>query len=237
MNLKDRIAVVTGATEGIGRATAFALGAAGAQVAICARTKRYVDETVAALESEGMTAAGATCDVGAPEDVERFAAFVRKSFGDPHILVNNAGIGRFGNLEELSLDDWDGTIRTNVRSLFLMTRAFLPAMKARGSGDIVNVVSLAGRNGFPGGTAYSASKHAALGFSRSLLLEARPHGVRVIAVLPGSVHTPFFDKQSQMNPDRERILRPEDVARVIVDALTLPSRATVSELDVRPANP
>lgn len=237
MQLTGAVAVVTGATEGIGRAIAFALGKAGARVAICARTEPKLDDTVAALKYEGIKAAGTACDVGDPEQVERFATFVRETFGDPDILVNNAGIGRFAPVEELPLEDWDETMRTNVRSLFLVTRAFLPAMKARGSGHVVNVVSLAGRNGFPGGTAYSASKHAALGFSRSLLLETRKHGIRVLAVLPGSVDTVFFDKAGTEKDNRDRILRPEDVAATVVDALRLPDRATVSELDIRPANP
>lgn len=237
MSLNGRVAVVTGATEGIGRAIAVALGRAGARLAICARTKANVDSAVGDLRAEGFEAVGAACDVGEPDEVERFSAFVRDTCGDPDVLVNNAGIGRFGFVEELTLDDWDATIRTNVRSLFLVTRAFLPAMKARGSGDVVNIVSLAGRNGFPGGVAYTASKHAALGFSRSLLLETRPHGIRVIAVLPGSVDTPFFDKQDEMQPDRKRILKAEDVARAVLDALSLPRGATVSELDIRPANP
>ncbi len=237
MTLTHRMAVVTGGTEGIGRATARALGHAGARVAICARTAARVDETVSALRADGITACGAACDVAEPADVSAFARRVRGELGVPDILVNNAGIGRFGALDELTLEDWDAVLRTNVRSLFVVTREFLPDMKRAGRGDIVNVVSLAGRNGFPGGTAYAASKHAALGFSRSLLLEARPHGVRVVAVCPGSVDTPFFDKQAQMQPNRTTILRAEDVAATILHALGLPPHATMSEVDLRPANP
>lgn len=237
MDLTNRIAVVTGGTEGIGRATAYALGRAGAQVAICARTAVRIGECVSSLQAEGITAWGTVCDVAEPEDVAGFARLVRAELGAPDILVNNAGIGRFGPLDELSLEDWDAVLRTNVRSLFVVTREFLPAMKRAGRGDIVNVASLAGRNGFPGGTAYAASKHAVLGFSRSLLLEVRPHGVRVVAVCPGSVDTPFFDKQAQMQPNRTTILRAEDVAATILHVLRLPPHATVSELDIRPANP
>lgn len=237
MTFQGRLAVVTGATRGIGRATAAALGRAGARVLVCGRDAGRVAAAVAALRDGGADADGGPCDVTDAVGVGDFAGWVRQTHGVPDILVNNAGVGRFAPLEELSLEDWDAVMATNVRSLFLVTRAFLPDMKRRGRGDIVNVVSLAGRNGFAGGTAYTASKHAALGFSRSLLLEARPHGIRVIAVCPGSVDTAFFDGQEVLQPQRARLLRPEDVADAIVAALHLPPHATLSELDLRPANP
>lgn len=237
MTLTDSIAVVTGATEGIGRATAFALGMAGARVAICSRTASAVEATLRDLRAAGIEAAGTTCDVSQPDPVERFAKFVIAELGHPTILVNNAGIAIFGKFEEMRLEDWDAVINTNVRSLFLVTRAFVPEMKRRGRGDIVNVASLAGRNPVPGGVAYSASKHAVLGFSKSLLLEARKHGIRVVAICPGSVATPFFDKAGQER-DPSKMLSADDVAATIVNVLSLPAeRATVSELDIRPANP
>jgi 3-oxoacyl-[acyl-carrier protein] reductase len=126
---------------------------------------------------------------------------------------------------------------TNVRSLFLVTRAVIPGMRQRRHGSIVNVASLAGRNGFVGGTAYTASKHAVLGFSRSLMLEVRKDNVRVIAVCPGSVDTSMLRDQPMLKSEPGRILRPEDVAGTILHALTLPERAMVSELDIRPTNP
>lgn len=238
MTALNGLAVVTGATEGIGRATAFALGRAGASLAICARNAAKVKETVTALARADITAIGTPCDVRDPSSVQAFGRFVREQAGDPAILVNNAGIGRFAPLDEMTLEDWDDVQATNVRSLFLVTREFLPAMKRAGRGDIVNVASLAGRNGFPGGTAYTASKHAVLGFSKSLLLEVRKEGVRVIAVCPGSVDTPWVEKSGRPKPNRDRILHAEDVAETILHALTLPpERATISELDIRPANP
>jgi 3-oxoacyl-[acyl-carrier protein] reductase len=126
---------------------------------------------------------------------------------------------------------------TNVRSLFLMTRAVLPAMRARGRGDIVNVASLSARNGFAGGTAYAASKHAALGFGRSLMLELRKEGIRVVTICPGSVDTGMLQDQPMLKADPQRILQPEDVADAILHALHLPDRALVSEVDLRPTNP
>jgi len=173
MDLTGSLAVVTGATEGIGRATAFALGRAGARVAICARTETNVHDTARALKADGIDAIGMRCDVSDPAGVEAFAAFVTRERGTPHVLVNNAGVGRFRPLVELSLEDWDETMGVNVRSLYLVTRAFLQSMLKAGTGTIVNIASLAGKNGVEGGTAYCASKHAVLGFSKSLMLEVR----------------------------------------------------------------
>lgn len=239
--MRDTLAVITGATEGIGRAIAVHLGRAGVRLAICARTAHTVDATIAALRAERFDAIGVPCNVADPAAVGAFAEFVGKERGDAAVLVNNAGIGRFRPLEELSLEDWDETIAVNLRSLYLVTRAFLPGLKraavARGSASIVNIASLAGRNGFEGGTAYCASKHAVLGFSKALMLEVRKQQIRVIAICPGSVATPFMDKQDRLRPNRERVLTADDVAQAVVSTLTLPDRAMVSELDIRPTNP
>ena len=162
---------------------------------------------------------------------------MRGALGEIDVLVNNAGVLIARPIEELTLEDWDVTMATNLRSLYLTTRLVLPGMRARRQGTIVNVASLAGRNGFVGGSAYSASKHAVLGFSRSLMLEVRKENVRVIAVCPGSVATGMLRDQAMLQPDHERILRPEDVAASILHVLTLPAGALVSELDIRPTNP
>jgi NAD(P)-dependent dehydrogenase (short-subunit alcohol dehydrogenase family) len=140
-------------------------------------------------------------------------------------------------IAELTLDDWDTTMATNLRGLFLMTRAVLPPMRASGRGDIVNVASLSARSGFAGGSAYAASKHAVLGFGRALMLELRKEGIRVITVCPGSVDTGMLRGQPMLRPDPARILQPEDVADTILQALRLPARAMVSELDIRPSSP
>jgi 3-oxoacyl-[acyl-carrier protein] reductase len=230
-------ALVTGATEGIGRATAFALGHAGYKVGVCARTESKLRSLLQDLKKEGIEAAGGPADVGDPAQAPRVVEDVVKALGEIDVLVNNAGILIARPFEELTLDDWDATMATNVRSLYLMTRAVLPPMRRRRHGAIVNVASLAGRNGFAGGTAYTASKHAVLGFSRSLMLEVRKDNVRVIAICPGSVDTSMMHDQPMLKAEPSRILKPEDVAATILHALTLPERALVSELDIRPTNP
>lgn len=238
MKLAGSLAVVTGGTEGIGRAIAFAFGAAGARIALCARTEANVRAVVRDLQAAGIDAIGTTCDVSDPASVEAFAAFVRRERGVPQVLINNAGIGRFKPILELSLEDWDLTMGVNVRSLYLVTRAFLQGMRDAGRGTIVNIASLAGRNGIEGGTAYCASKHAVLGFSKSLMLEVRKQGLRVVAICPGSVDTPFMDKRGgRPQEKRARALAPEDVAHAVLAAVTADDRAMISEVDVRPTNP
>lgn len=230
-------ALVTGATHGIGRATAFALGRAGFQVGVCARTAAKVDELVQALQGEGITAAGAAADVSDPSQVSLALKRIVGALGEVGVLVNNAGVLIARPFEELTLADWDATMATNLRSLFVVTQAVLPAMRRRREGTVVNVASLAGRNGFVGGTAYAASKHGVLGFSRSLMLEVRKEGIRVVTICPGSVDTGMLRDQPLLKSDPQRILQPEDVAAAILHAVQLPDRALVSELDLRPTNP
>jgi 3-oxoacyl-[acyl-carrier protein] reductase len=230
-------ALVTGATQGIGRATAFALGRAGYRVGVCARTAAKVQTLLAELGAEGIEAAGAAADVADPKPVASALSHITGELGEIGILVNNAGVLIARPFEELTLEDWDTTMATNLRSLFVVTRAVLPSMRRRKEGAVVNVASLAGRNGFVGGTAYAASKHAVLGFSRSLMLEVRKENIRVIAICPGSVDTGMLQEQPLLRTDPRRILRPEDVADTILHAIRLPGRALVSELDIRPTNP
>ena len=237
MDWAAEVAFVTGATRGIGRAVVETFAARGAKVAFCGRGETDVRALEAALRSQSREVVGLVCDVRDEQNVNAFAVDAAFRLGNPTILVNKAGIGRFGRVADMSAADWDDVMATNVRGTFLMTRACLPAMLQAGRGSIVNVVSLSGKTGVVEGAAYAASKHAVLGFSRSLMLEVRKQGVRVIAVCPGSVDTAFFDGDTPFNPNRATILKPADVADAILAALELPARALVSELDIRPANP
>lgn len=230
-------ALITGATEGIGRAIAFTLGRAGYQVGVCARTPAKVEALLADLAAGGITAAGLACDVGDPAQVERLVAHVTDRLAPVEVLVNNAGAGVIKPFGEITLEEWDRVIATNLRGLYLVTRAVIPAMRARTTGDVINVSSLAGKRGFIGGTAYAASKHAVMGFSESLMLELRKEGIRVTALCPGSVDTKMIHAQTVFERDPERILKPEDVAETVLALVRLPRRANVSELEIRPANP
>src|SRR5260370_29106458 len=175
MDLAGAVAVVTGATAGIGRAIAFALARAGARLAVCARHAPNVDATLRELKAAGMDAVGMPCDVSDPQCVTAFARYVSLERGPARIVVNNAGLAHFKPLATLTLAEWDEMMAVNVRSLYLVTRAFLAGMSEAGGGTIVNVASLAGKNGVEGGTGYCASKHAVLGFSRALMLAVRTH--------------------------------------------------------------
>ncbi len=231
------VALVTGATEGIGRAIAFALGQAGYRIGVCARTAERLEQLVAALEEEGIEAAGVPGDVGIETSARTIVHHVSDKLGPVDTLVNNAGTAILKPIEKLTLAEWDATMATNIRSMFLLSREVLPGMRKRKSGSIVNIASLAARNGFAGGTAYVASKHAVLGFSRALMMEVRKDNVRVITILPGSVNTALMKNQGVLKPDFDKILRPEDVAQATLCALQQPERVLVSEIDLRPTNP
>lgn len=216
-------AVVTGSSTGIGQALVEALKERGAAVAHCSR-------------SGG--GGGIVCDVSDQAQVVEFAQKVFHEIGTPTLLVNNAGIAKWGLVHEQTLADWNANIAVNLTGMFLVTRAFLPAMLEARRGMIVNVSSLSGRNGVLGGAAYSASKHGVLGFSKSLMLEVRKKGLRVLAICPGSVDTPIFEKETPPFPIKpETMMQPDDIAQAILDAVALPDRAMVSELDIRPTNP
>jgi NAD(P)-dependent dehydrogenase (short-subunit alcohol dehydrogenase family) len=169
-------ALVTGATEGIGRATALALGRAGFAVGVCARTESKVTSLLAELRQTGIKAAGRAADVGDPDDVDRMVADVERQLGPVDVLVNNAGVLIGKTLEDLTLEDWDATMATNVRSLFLVTRRVLPGMRNRRRGTIVNIASVSGKFGFIGGVARCCWRHGGTGCGswRSALGRSQP---------------------------------------------------------------
>jgi 3-oxoacyl-[acyl-carrier protein] reductase len=196
--LDGKIAVVTGASRGIGQATARLLAQAGARVAGCAR--HAAGEVVA-------------CDVGNAADVDRFVAGVLDRLGPPDVVVNNAGIATRGPLEETPIQTWDAVMDANLRGTFLVTRGFLPAMRARRSGRIVNVASISGRQGTANLTAYCAAKHGVVGLTRALAEEVRGDGIAVNAVCPGSVDTEMLRVGM---PGAKPDMSPDDVANVII---------------------
>ena len=231
------VALVTGATAGIGRAIAFALGREGYAVGVCARSPGPVQSLLADLKKAGISAAGREADVADPPAVAELVRHVTKELGPVDVLINNAGVGYLKPFAELTLEEWDRTMATNLRSMYLVTREVLPAMRSRKHGAVINIASLAGKNAVVGGTAYAASKHAVLGFSKSLMLEVRKEGVRVASICPGSVATGFGKGRTVPKISREGVLAPEDVADAVIATLRLPERALMSEIDLRPSNP
>jgi len=230
LELKGKAAVVTGATRGIGLAIARALAGEGARVVVAARRADEVERVAAAL---GGGALGVACDVRHAEQCERLMSQAVATCGRLDVLVNNAGLGVFAPVEEMSLEDWHRQFETNLDGVFYCCRAALPHLKRNG-GWIVNIGSLAGKNPFAGGAAYNATKFGLLGFSEALMLEVRHAGVRVCCVMPGSVATDFA---GGADAGSDWKLHPEDVARVVSDLLAFPERALPSRIEIRPTRP
>lgn len=194
VDLSGRAAVVTGGGRGIGAAVARALAEAGAAVVVAARSAEQVEGVRDALLAAGHRAAAASCDVTDPDSVARLRDAATASFGRIDILVNNAGIANTAKLEKLELAEWNRILAVNATGAYLVTRAFLPAMLDAGWGRVVNVASIAGLAGAPYIAAYSASKHALVGFTRSIAAEVATRGVTVNALCPGFVDTPMTDE-------------------------------------------
>ena len=190
-DISGQNAVITGASRGIGRAAAIALAKIGVNVAVVARNANQLAETVAECEALGVKAEAFPADAVDTDAVKDLHKGVIDSFGKVDILVNNTGVGKYATLENTDVDDYDWMMNTNMRSTFLFSQAFVPAMKRQGSGIVVFVSSQAGVNGFPNETVYCATKHAQVGFATALDGEVRPHGVKVSIIAPGGVRTTF----------------------------------------------
>jgi len=233
MRLEDKVAIVSGGSRGIGRAIVRALAAEGASVVIAARDQDTLARTVAELRKENLSVEGLVADVGNEAQVTHLVQHVVHAHGRVDILVNNAGVGVFKPVADLTVGEFDRMWGTNMRGVFLLTKAVLPHMMRTKSGQIVNIASLAGKNSFKGGAGYCATKWALRGFASSLMLEVREHNIRVMTVFPGSVETAFSASGKKGN----NITQPEDVADAVIFAVTAPARSMFSEIDVRPTNP
>lgn len=234
--LRGKVAIVTGGSRGIGYAIAGALLGEGAAVSLCGRTAADVERATSALQANpGGKVMGLPCDVRVYEQVERLVAATVEGFGGLDILVNNAGVGGRARLADMPLAMWNEILETNLTGVFHCSRAAIPALQRRGGGYIVNIGSLAGKNAFPEGTAYNASKFGLVGFSEALMQEVRYDGIRVSYVMPGSVHTGFSGRA--VGPETAWKLTPEDVAAVVVDLVTSDPRALASRVEIRPSRP
>jgi len=219
-NLNGKICVVTGGTRGIGRAIAKTLLDRGARVALCGRSQQAVDLAVGELGPADKVA-GKAADVRDHAQVGELFRFVDQRFGGLDVLVNNAGVGLFRPISELSVQDWQATIDTNLSGVFYCTREAVVRFGTRGGGHIVNISSLAGKNPFAGGAAYNASKFALTGFSEAVMLDMRNDNVRVSYVMPGSVATEFSGSKTT---GQDWKIWPEDVAQIVGMLLEMPVR-------------
>jgi NAD(P)-dependent dehydrogenase (short-subunit alcohol dehydrogenase family) len=232
-----KTSLVTGSTKGIGLATAKALVREGGAVMITARDAAAVERAVnelAALAPDRSRVAGRAADVRDRSSVDALVAETVSRFGGLDIVVNNAARGLSRSLEATTDDEWREVFETNVTGAFFVTRAAIPALRRRGGGWIINIASLAGRNPFPNGSAYCASKAALIAMTESVMQEVRYDGIRVSVILPGSVATEFTGPRKG---DDSWKLAAEDVAETIVDLVRHPSRSLPSRIELRPSQP
>jgi 3-oxoacyl-[acyl-carrier protein] reductase len=237
-SLTGKVAVITGGSRGIGLATARALLAQGANVAITGTSTSTIDAANAELAREASAdrVMGEIADVRSYDTIEAMLSRVSARFGGIDILVNNAGVGVFKPVADMTVEEWHTVMDTNLTGVFYCCHAALPYLRKRGGGWIINISSLASRNAFVNGAAYCASKSALNAFSESLMQEVRYEGIRVAYVLPGSVNTGFGGGALQ-NTKAEGALVPEDVAQVIGDLVAHPARSLPSRVEIRPSQP
>lgn len=238
MILHDQTAIVTGASSGIGRAIATTLARNGANVVLAARHADKLEEVAAEIQA---TTSARTLvvptDVAQEDDIRELVRTTTETFGKVDILINNAGFGYFASVLELDMETVDRMMSVNLRGAMLCTKYVLSGMIERRHGSIVNILSIAAKNGVKNGSAYAASKFALRGFAESLFMEVREHDIRVINICPGSVATEFFDKAEQAHPNISKALHAQDIAATVLTALALPQNANISELEIRPTNP
>lgn len=233
--MKNKIAVVTGGTKGIGYAIAEKLLESGAKVFICARNKPDLRHALERLSASGRVE-GEVCDVRSEEQVRMMLEECARIFGGIDILINNAGIGIIGKtVEEMSGDEFRQTLETNLFGVFYACHYAVPMLRKRGGGYIINISSLAGQNAHPQMAAYNASKFGLNGFSEALMQEVRQDNIKLSYICPGSVNT-FFGGDT---PSKENAwqLQPEDIAQVVVDLLEMETRALPSKIEIRPSKP
>lgn len=230
------IAIVTGASRGIGKAIALAFAREGMDVIIFGRDVTSLEQVQSEIKAKNVHCEYFSGDVGDEKFVHMSVKKIIDVYGKIDHMINNAGIGIMKKVTDASLDDFMKQVNVNLFGAFNFSKAVLPKMIERRSGSIINIASLAGKNSFIGGSMYSATKHALLGFARSLMLEVREYNIRVASVCPGSVLTDF--STGGMDPrSKGEILKPEDIAETVLSIIKLPARALLSEVDLRPTNP
>ncbi|MEM7064099.1 MAG: SDR family oxidoreductase [Cyanobacteria bacterium P01_B01_bin.77] len=233
----NRRALITGASTGIGRATALAFANAGFDVALVSRSadklQALVDEIIS---TSTVQAQSFPVDLGVIEQVKSQVEQILKTVGPVDVLVNNAGMGYTGTLNQMPLADWCQILNLNVTSVFQCIQAVLPGMRQHSGGMIINVASIAARQAFPEWGAYGISKAAVVALSKAISVEERDHGIRVVTIFPGAVNTPLWDTDTvQADFDRSGMLTPELVANAILQTALLPDGAVVEELTIMPS--
>jgi 3-oxoacyl-[acyl-carrier protein] reductase len=236
-DLRGKVAIVTGGTRGIGLSIAQGLLAEGAKVFICGRNAGHLKAALELLgkRSEG-NVGGIAADMRRYEDCRKVVQGAAKKFGGIDILINNAGLGYFKPVDQLTPEEWDETIQTNLSGVFYCCREAIPLLRKRGGGYIFNISSLAGVNPFAGGSAYNASKFGLNGFSEAMMQDIRHDGIRVSYIMPGSVDTDFAAAPGS-KPSASWKLTGDDIAKAVVDLYKFPKTALASRIEMRPSQP
>ena len=235
-SLNGKVALVTGGSRGIGLAIARALVADGARVAVTGKNERHLAAAGPLIEEAGPGAVETLlADVRRYDDMERAVEATVTRFGGLDVLVNNAGVGIFVNVADMTPSQWSEVLETNLTGVFFACHAAIPHLRRRGGGFIINISSLAGKSAFPAGAAYCASKSGLNAFSESLMQEIRYDNIRVSYVMPGSVATGFMGGDESKGADWK--VSPEEVAEVVVNLLRHPARSLPSRVELRPTKP
>ncbi|MEO3945809.1 3-ketoacyl-ACP reductase [Gorillibacterium sp. CAU 1737] len=236
--LKSKVALVTGGARGIGKATAIALAKEGVAVGLLARSEATLKEVAAEIEGLGVKAAYAAVDISSREQAEAAVAKLKEELGAADILINCAGTATFGTVLEMDPDEWKGMIDTNLMGTYYVTRAVLPQLIEKNSGDIITIASTNGLNGAATSSAYSASKFAVIGFTESLAQEVRRNNIRVSTLTPSTVATDMAqDLKLIKENDESKFIQPEDLAEFIVDQLKLNPRVYIKTASFIATNP
>ncbi|KRD84398.1 3-ketoacyl-ACP reductase [Bacillus sp. Root147] len=236
-SLKGKVALITGAGKGIGRSTAIELAKEGVNIGLIARTEADLKAVASELEAFDVQVAYATADVSSMEEVNAAVEHLHTKLGATDILINNAGIGKFGSFLELEPAEWKQIIDVNLMGVYYVTRAVLPQLIEKNGGDIINISSTAGQKGAPVTSAYSASKFGVLGLTESLALEVRKHNIRVTALTPSTVATELAYKENLTDGNPDKVMQPEDLAEIMVAQLKLHPRIFIKSAGMWSTNP
>ncbi|RWX00997.1 3-ketoacyl-ACP reductase [Flavobacterium cerinum] len=236
-SLKNKNALITGTGKGIGKAVALALAAEGTNIILLARTKADLEKTAVEIEAFGVKAFIVTADISDIKSVNEAVEKALAEFKTIDILINNAGIGKFGKFMDLTPEEFEQIIKVNLMGVYYATRAVLPGMIEQQSGDIVNISSTAGLRGAATTSAYSASKFAVIGLTESLMQEVRKHNIRVTALTPSTVATDMAKDLNLTDGNPDKVMQPEDVAELIVAQLKLNKRVFIKDSGIWSTNP
>jgi len=232
VDLKNQVALITGASRGIGRSISLALADSGAHVVIASRNLKKLQMVAEEIKLKGGNATPIQTDIAKEKDIVSLFKKVKDKPGRLDILVNNAGIGIFGKLVDFPIENFDKNINVNLRGTYICCQEAMKMMIPAKRGYIINISSVVGFKGYPSQSAYTASKHGVMGLTKSLAVEAKEYGIRVSAILPGGVDTDFIG-DARPDLDRSMLILPEDIAKTVLYLLSISDRATVDQIYVR----